>query len=274
MPLPDANKRSPRVYTNLQNIDLDSVTFANVSATGNPIAIEELNEDEMRRLVLVNLARLVCAGEWNGLLSAGGATGAWGKQAGAVGTYVRFPTSDAAPFGQGANTSSSGSAAASDYCYGTPIVPQVSGTLAELGLYFAADGSYVVGFYESDDDGLPTTLVGKGVLTNGTGGAASIFQTSITGPSAGAAGSVTAGELYWMMTIRGSASSDGNCTRVTAANRAHVFPSDSVSLTTGCNIVSTDYTNADSGTGLPDTFSTTNMAPGNNPQPKIFFKVS
>ena len=71
MPLPDANQRSPRVYTNLQNTDLDSVTFANVQLTGNPIAIEELNEDEMRRLVLVNLARLVCAGEWNGLLTAG-----------------------------------------------------------------------------------------------------------------------------------------------------------------------------------------------------------
>ena len=70
MPLPDANKKSPRVYTNLQNIDLDSITFANVQSTGNPIAVEEMNEDEMRRLVLVNLARLVCAGEWSGLLTA------------------------------------------------------------------------------------------------------------------------------------------------------------------------------------------------------------
>ena len=76
MPLPDANKRSPRVYTNLQNIDLDTVTFTNVQDTGNPIAIEEMNEDEMIRLVLVNLARLVCAGEWNGLLTAGGGTDA------------------------------------------------------------------------------------------------------------------------------------------------------------------------------------------------------
>jgi len=70
MPLPDANKKSPRVYTNLQNIDLDTVTFAQIQSTGNPIAVEEMNEDEMRRLVLVNLARLVCAGEWSGLLTA------------------------------------------------------------------------------------------------------------------------------------------------------------------------------------------------------------
>ena len=72
MPLPDASKKSPRVYTNLQNLDLDSVTFDNIQATGNPIAVEEMNEDEMRRLVLVNLARLVTAGEWTGLLEAGG----------------------------------------------------------------------------------------------------------------------------------------------------------------------------------------------------------
>jgi len=75
MPLPDANKKSPRVYTNLQNLDLDSLTFANIQATVNPIAVEEMNEDEMRRLVLVNLARLVTAGEWTGLLEAGGGGG-------------------------------------------------------------------------------------------------------------------------------------------------------------------------------------------------------
>ena len=75
MPLPDANKKSPRVYTNLQNIDLENVTFANIEATGNPIAIEELNEDELRRLVLCNLARLVVKGEWTGLLSGGSGIG-------------------------------------------------------------------------------------------------------------------------------------------------------------------------------------------------------
>ena len=72
MPLPDASKKSPRVYTNLQNIDLENITFANIEATGNPIAIEELNEDELRRLVLCNLARLVVKGEWTGLLESGG----------------------------------------------------------------------------------------------------------------------------------------------------------------------------------------------------------
>ena len=75
MPLPDASKKSPRVYTLLQNTDLENVVFQNIAKVGNPIAIEEANEDEMRRLVLVNLCRLICAWEWNGLLSAGGGGG-------------------------------------------------------------------------------------------------------------------------------------------------------------------------------------------------------
>jgi len=88
MPLPDASKKSPRVYTLLQNTDLDSVTFANVSAVGGPIAIEEANEDEMRRLVLVNLCRLITSGEWTGLLEAGGGTDA--------AVYVPFQVPDGA----------------------------------------------------------------------------------------------------------------------------------------------------------------------------------
>ena len=35
----------------------------------NSISIEEMNEDELRRLILVNLARLTVKGEWNGLLT-------------------------------------------------------------------------------------------------------------------------------------------------------------------------------------------------------------
>jgi len=67
-PLPDAEKKSPRVYTLLQNVDLQNVTFAQVQGVGNTISIEEMSEDELRRLVLVNLARLCVKGEWDGLL--------------------------------------------------------------------------------------------------------------------------------------------------------------------------------------------------------------
>jgi len=71
MSLPDAT-RSDRVYPLLQNLDLENLAFATVQGVGNTLNIEEMNEDELRRLVLVNLARLTVSGEWNGLLSAGG----------------------------------------------------------------------------------------------------------------------------------------------------------------------------------------------------------
>lgn len=75
-PLPDASKKSPRVYRNLQTKDLENVTFSDMEATGDPLSIELHNEDELRRLVLVQLARLTTKSEWTGLLtsSSGGMT--------------------------------------------------------------------------------------------------------------------------------------------------------------------------------------------------------
>jgi len=63
---------SKRVFPLLQNLDLDTVTFANIQSVGDPITIQDMNEQEMYDLVLVNLARLVCSGEWSGLLESGG----------------------------------------------------------------------------------------------------------------------------------------------------------------------------------------------------------
>lgn len=61
-------KKSNRVYPLLQNLDLSQVSFANIQAVGNTIAIEEMNEEELISLIVVNFARLVVAGEWDGLL--------------------------------------------------------------------------------------------------------------------------------------------------------------------------------------------------------------
>jgi hypothetical protein len=70
MPLPDAPAESPRVYKLLKNLDLENLAGDDdeMILTGNPISIEMLNEDELRRLVLVQLARLCVKSEWNGLL--------------------------------------------------------------------------------------------------------------------------------------------------------------------------------------------------------------
>jgi len=63
---------SKRVFPLLQNLDLDSVTFSQVQSVGEPISIEDMNEQEMLDLIIVNLARLCVESEWTGLLEAGG----------------------------------------------------------------------------------------------------------------------------------------------------------------------------------------------------------
>ena len=69
MPLPDAPSISPRVYRLMKNLTLEDLSDENqIVKTGNPITIEMLNEDELRRLILVQLARLSVKSEWNGLL--------------------------------------------------------------------------------------------------------------------------------------------------------------------------------------------------------------
>jgi hypothetical protein len=68
MPLPDAPAESPRVYKLLKTTALENVSNDDITNVGNPISIEMLNEDELRRLILVQLARLSVKQEWNGLL--------------------------------------------------------------------------------------------------------------------------------------------------------------------------------------------------------------
>ena len=56
------------MYKLFKNTTLENVTNDNITLVGDPISIEMLNEDELRRLVLVQLARLSVKQEWNGLL--------------------------------------------------------------------------------------------------------------------------------------------------------------------------------------------------------------
>ena len=65
---------SPRVYKLLKNKTLEAgdgakqISFTNVQDVGDPISIEELNREELYRLVLVNFARLSVKSNWDGLL--------------------------------------------------------------------------------------------------------------------------------------------------------------------------------------------------------------
>jgi len=197
MPLPDANKKSPRVYTNLQNIDLDDATFANIQATGNPIAVEEMNEDEMRRLVLVNLARLVCAGEWTGLLEAGGGTMSPTviKAQGYSSTRDQYVVGNGPVWGATADSTDSGTALSSNYTTYRPFISPNSGNVADVNMWVAtASAGQVVefGIWANDEDtGLPTgdSLTSCSLSLGATG---LVTQASLTGTA-----TLVRGTQYW-----------------------------------------------------------------------------
>ena len=74
MPLPDAEK-DRRLYELLKTQDLENLSYADFQAAAESVFVEDVNEDDLRRIVLIQLARMSVAGEWNGLLNAGGGGG-------------------------------------------------------------------------------------------------------------------------------------------------------------------------------------------------------
>ena len=71
MPLPDANNYSMRIYELLKETDLENLSYSQFQGVAEKLFIEPENEDEMRRLVLVQLARMAVRGDWNGFLTGG-----------------------------------------------------------------------------------------------------------------------------------------------------------------------------------------------------------
>ena len=69
MPLPEANDYSKRIYQLLETTDLENLSYADFQGVAEKLFIEPENEDEMRRLVLVQLARMAVRGDWDGFLS-------------------------------------------------------------------------------------------------------------------------------------------------------------------------------------------------------------
>ena len=68
MPLPDAQAESPRVYKLFKNTTLENLSADELADVADPISIEMLNEDELRRLCLVAFARMVTKGSFDGWL--------------------------------------------------------------------------------------------------------------------------------------------------------------------------------------------------------------
>jgi len=194
MPLPNANKKSPRVYPLLQNTDLENLAYATLQSTGQPIAIEEQNEDELLRLVLVMLARMSVKGEWNGLLSAGSGGTQYALEpidASELTTYTYF-----VPWGRDRTQSDAvTSYTMEDKAVFTRFIAPKAGTMGDFTVRTSATNTskddFKAAIY-STTNGLPGTLIGAiSIDINGGSGQYTSSSWSTT-PT------LTAGTTYWL----------------------------------------------------------------------------
>lgn len=192
MPLPDADKKSPRVYTLAQNTDLENIAFATLQSIGQPINIEEMNEDELRRLVLVNLARLAVKGEWDGLLSAGGTQYALEPIDGSLlTTYNRL-----VPWARNRthSTSISSFTMENKAVFQRFVAPE-AGTMGDITIRTSATNTSKddckLAIY-STTGGLPKTRVGD--ISIDVNGGSGLYTSS----SWATAPTLTAGDTYWI----------------------------------------------------------------------------
>ena len=184
-------KPSKRVFPLLQNLDLDTVTFAQVQGTGNPITIEDMNEQEMIDLIIVNLARLCVAGEWSGLLTAGSSSSFMPLKIAGQGTS--FPLM---PSVAGSETAFKGSYPGAYYA--SPFVcPEGGLTLSTdttngCQIYVQtprAGSTLLVGIYSNDSENTPTTLLSEAEFDTTSSGIKTVgWSDAVT---------LDAGTIYW-----------------------------------------------------------------------------
>jgi hypothetical protein len=203
MPLPDATP-DKRIYELLKTVDLENLTFADLQAVGQSIFAEQGAEDELRRLVLLNLARLSVVGEWTGLTSAGGG----GALAKLYNPKAVTPSTYSDPlmqiFGNYTSTGIANSGYSTsrwrDYYWLFPFYAQGSGKITDMryrvDTAHTGDGTALdTVFYNTDDNGQPATKIGTATMdltSTGTDKSATITETSTDSMT------LTAGELYWI----------------------------------------------------------------------------
>ena len=205
MPLPDATP-DQRIYKLLKTTDLENLTFADFQKVAQTIYAEQGAEDELRRIVLVNLARLSVAGEWTGLTSAGG--GSFNPiipQVGTITATTRYQLWGNIPY-NGANFSANQTLTDFDKPRAYPFVAPASGNVSEVGMKVNASTSSadaLVAFYNSDENtGQPKTLLGSAVIAMGSTG--EIYQTSTS-----ATITLEAGKQYYYAILWDGATATG-----------------------------------------------------------------
>ena len=183
---------SKRVFPLLQNLDLDSVTFAQIQSTGNPITIQDMNEQEMLDLIIVNLARLCTVSEWTGPLEAGGGGGFAEMLPLVASTGAdQYDIGNTPPWNGTTNVNKSVSPFNDPHAY--PFISPTAGSVSAIGISVTgaeAGDSLYVAIYSQDSNFLPSTLLGYATISLESTGV--IYQTSLS-----ATITLTAGQQYW-----------------------------------------------------------------------------
>jgi len=228
MPLPDATK-DQRIYQLLKNIDLGNLTFDQFQDAAETVFAEPEAEDTLRRIVLVNLARMSVAGDWVGLTSSSGGGGGMSP-----GTPSGWQTNYnfqqlATTVGYGTATARSGT---TDYGLGQyphffPTMMSTSGEIDTMTIYCSAavaSSNYRIGIYDVDDNGNPRTLLGY-----------SDFDCSSTGTLTVSKAAMSAA----ITTVRGGVYYYG-IVRTTAGSSPGIYGTESASGAVGVPAPSTD----------------------------------
>ena len=179
------------------------------------IFAEQGAEDELRRIVLVNLARLSVAGEWTGLTSAGGSSGVIGAfpdlssfSPTAGGEILETSTLQPTNFYQASNKTLS---SFESYYYYFPIVVNTEKTYTTVGFLAntaATSNTLTVAIYDSaDDTHLPQTKLASAAVSM----AATGIRTASLTVEAGQSMALTKGQLVWAA-IKYTAGSDNTRT--------------------------------------------------------------
>lgn len=217
MPLPDA-KPDRRIYELLKTTDLENLTFSQFQGVAEKIYAEQGAEDELRRIVLVNLARLAVVGEWTGLTTAasGGdplyATAPIERFTGSSGDLnMRIPAQALGALIVNWNLPVG--------CYLMPFIASDDATIDAIQLYAATTNGTAteIGVYTTDTEGLPDTLQVSGSITTSSTGV--LTQTSLTGSL-----TMTKGTNYWLAWISDHASQQYACIRYSETTPTSPLP--------------------------------------------------
>jgi len=192
MPLPDADP-DKRMYKLLKNIDLENLSFADFQTTAQTVFAEPEAEDTLRRIVLINLARMSVAGDWNGLTTSGGtATSSMILPKDDSGTNNRFIISQSPPWGS-ADKSTTTNLTVASKPMAFPFIAPKSGAVTEIGVNFttaAAGINLYVAIYDSDSDGMADSRLTYATISTASTG--NVYQTSLTDTA-----TLVAGTQYW-----------------------------------------------------------------------------